>query len=133
LALRDEGLLSSPTYWQLGFTGDRVPGGPPATARQLDAFLEVLPSEEPWTIHVRDGDGLEMAALAILGGGHVSIGIGDDPYQRLGLPTNSDLVGRVAHLAETIGRPVATQMQARVITGLHRSPQLRRPNGQGIS
>lgn len=125
LALRDEGLLSSPTFWLLGFTSERVPGGPPATARQLDAFLDVLPPEEPWSVHVRDGDGLAMAAMAVLRGGHVSIGLGDDPYKRLGFPTNSDLVRRVAHLAETIGRPVATQAQARAITGLHRSPVLR--------
>lgn len=118
LRMRDLGVLPPPTFWQLGFTGDRIPGGLPPTERQLNAFLDILPAGEPWTVHVRDGDGLAMAALAILHGGHVSIGLGDDPYTRLGHPTNADLVRRVADLAETIGRPPASADQARAIAGL---------------
>lgn len=112
------GLLPEPAYWQLGFTGDSVPGGPPATLANLHAFLEEIPRGDPWTMHVRDGDGMAMAAWAISLGGHVSIGLGDDPYKRLGLPTNSELVRRVAQMAETIGRPVATVAQAREIVGV---------------
>jgi uncharacterized protein (DUF849 family) len=111
-------LLPQPAYWQLGFTGDAVPGGPPPTLANLNAFLEVLPQGDPWTIHVRDGDGMAMAAWAITLGGHVSIGLGDDPYQRLGRPSNADLVRRMVQIAETVGRPVATTAQAREIIGV---------------
>jgi uncharacterized protein (DUF849 family) len=121
LALRDEGLIPQPMYWQLGFTGPATPGGPPATQRQLEAFLEEIPAGDVWTVHVRDGDGLELAARAILLGGHVSVGLGDDPYERLGFPANADIVRRVAAFAELIGRPVATQTEARELTGLTRS------------
>lgn len=117
LRLRESGSLTSPIYWQLGFTGPRIPGGPPATVRQLEAFLDELPPGEPWNVHVRDGDGLAMAAQAILRGGHVAIGLGDDPYERLGRPTNAELVRRVASVAETVGRPVADPAEARRILG----------------
>jgi 3-keto-5-aminohexanoate cleavage enzyme len=116
--MQQQDLLPRPAYWQLGFTGDLVPGGPPPTLANLYAFLEAIPQGDPWTIHVRDGDGMAMAAWAISLGGHVSIGLGDDPYERLGRPSNSELVRRVAHMAETIGRPVATTSQAREILGL---------------
>jgi hypothetical protein len=99
--------------WQLGFTGPVIPGGQPPTSRQLDAFLDVLPAAEAWTVHVRDGDGMSMAAHAILRGGHISIGLGDDPYERFAYPTNAELVQRVAEIARTVGRPLATTEQAR--------------------
>lgn len=115
LRLREAGTIRVPVLWQLGFTGDLVPGGLPATEKQLDAFLDVIPADEPWNVHVRDGDGLPMAVAAMLRGGHVAIGLGDDPYERLGLPTNAQLVQRVADAAVTIGRPVATASEARAM------------------
>lgn len=118
LRLREAGILPPPTFWQLGFTGDATPGGPPATPAMGAAFLEQLPANEPWTIHVRDGQGLEMADWAIRHGGHVSIGLGDDPYADLGLPTNADLVRRVVDLATRHGRAVADTTQARRLLSL---------------
>lgn len=118
LRLRDACILTVPVYWQFGFTADAMPGGTPATPRQLDAFLDELPAGEPWNVHVREGDGLALAAHAILRGGHVAIGLGDDPYDRLGNPTNADLVSRLHQLATTIGRPVATPSGAAHLLGL---------------
>ena len=40
-------------------------------------------------------------------GRHGSLGLGDYYYDRFGTPTNADLVGLMADLAETFGRPVA--------------------------
>jgi 3-keto-5-aminohexanoate cleavage enzyme len=116
--MQSKGLLDRNAYWQFGFTGDAVPGGPPPTLANLQTFLEAIPHGDPWTMHVRDGDGLTMAAWAISLGGHVSIGLGDDPYARLGNPDNSELVRRIVQLAETLGRPVATIDQAREIVGV---------------
>jgi 3-keto-5-aminohexanoate cleavage enzyme len=118
LRLRETGVIDAPGFWMLGFTGDAMPGGMPASLTSLRGYLDVIPAGEPWTVHVARGDCMSMAAWAITLGGHVSIGIGDDPYLRLGAPTNSDLVRRVAQLAETIGRPVATITQTREILGL---------------
>lgn len=118
LRLREMGLIRSPVYWQLGFTGEKVPGGLPPTVRQLEAFLDELPPGEPWNIHVRDGDGLSLAVEAMLRGGHIAIGLGDDPYLRLGLPSNADIVTRLTNIAGTIGRNIATPDDARNILGL---------------
>ena len=116
--LQETGLLSRPTLWCLGFTGEEVPGGPPATPANLRTFLDELPAGAPWTVHCRNGDVLPLAAWAITQGGHVSIGLGDHPYSRFGTPRNSDLVARVADMAHTLGRPVATPHQAREILGI---------------
>ena len=53
----------------------------------------------------------QAPTAAITLGGHVSLG--DYHYDRFGTPTNADLVGRVADLVETLGRPVATPEQPR--------------------
>lgn len=118
--LQEAGLLERPTIWCLGFTGDAVPGGPPPTPANLRTFLDELPPGAPWTVHCRGGDVLPLAAAAIIRGGHVSIGLGDHPYSRFGRPSNADLVRRVAEMADTLGRPVATPRQAREILGLDR-------------
>lgn len=125
--LIERGDISVPVYWQLGFTGERVPGGPPATVKQLEAFLDELPAGAQWNVHVRDGDGLPMAVAAILHGGHVSIGLGDDPYLRLGRPTNADLVGAIADAATVVGRPLASPEQARQMLGFPALTAVQRP------
>ena len=57
-------------------------------------------------------------AHAISSGGHVAIGLGDHPYPELGYPTNAQLVARVAEMARTMGREVATAAEARRMLGL---------------
>lgn len=109
------GVLDHPTFWQFGFTGDQIPGGPPPTLTNLQTFLEAIPAGDPWTVHCQKGDAMPLAAWAILLGGHVSIGLGDYPYSHFGKPRNSDLVKRVADMALTLGRPVATPAEARKI------------------
>ncbi|GIT30092.1 MAG: hypothetical protein Ct9H300mP1_21380 [Planctomycetaceae bacterium] len=60
-----------------------------------------------------------MAALAIVMGGHVRVGLEDNLYYRRGeLATNEQLVARVARIAEELQRPVATPDEARAILGL---------------
>ncbi len=63
---------------------------------------------------------LPFAALAIVLGGHVRVGLEDNLYYRAGEPAEStaQLVERVADLAATLERPVATPAEAREILGL---------------
>jgi 3-keto-5-aminohexanoate cleavage enzyme len=63
---------------------------------------------------------LPFAAMGILFGGHVRVGLEDNVYYRRGelAASNAQLVERVAGLAETLGRPVANTSQAREILGL---------------
>ncbi|MFC7200991.1 3-keto-5-aminohexanoate cleavage protein [Halospeciosus flavus] len=63
---------------------------------------------------------LPFAALGLLLGGHVRVGLEDNIYYRRGelAESSAQLVERVANLAETLGRPVATTSEARDILGL---------------
>ncbi|MFB6083073.1 MAG: 3-keto-5-aminohexanoate cleavage protein [Halorientalis sp.] len=63
---------------------------------------------------------LAFATMGILFGGHVRVGLEDNVYYERGelAESNAQLVERVAGIAETLGRPVATTDQAREILGL---------------
>ena len=53
-----------------------------------------------------------LAAAIISQGGHISIGLGDHPYNELGMPTNADLIRRIVAIAHECGREVATPAEA---------------------
>jgi uncharacterized protein (DUF849 family) len=118
LRFREAGLTPARTFWELPFTGDAFPAGPQAEIHELLALVAAIPPGEPWLVMCFNGDVMALAAWAITLGGHVAIGTGDHDYLRLGAPDNGELVARVAQLAETVGRPVATPAQAREIIGL---------------
>jgi 3-keto-5-aminohexanoate cleavage enzyme len=63
---------------------------------------------------------LPFAALGILLGGHVRVGLEDNVYYERGelAESNAQLVGRVAGLAKSLGRPVATPSEARELLGI---------------
>ena len=113
-------LLDDPAYVLFVHTGGPVLGGHPATPAGLRAFVDTLPPDRPiqWTVNGKPANILAIAAEAIQLGGHVAIGIGDYPYPELGLPTNVELVERVADLARSLGREVATPEETRAILGL---------------
>ncbi|RDI72092.1 BKACE family enzyme [Halopelagius longus] len=63
---------------------------------------------------------LPFAAMGILLGGHVRVGLEDNVYYRRGelAESNAQLVERTVRVAEELGREVATPSQARDILGL---------------
>ena len=63
---------------------------------------------------------LPFAAMGVLFGGHVRVGLEDNVYYEAGelAESNAQLVERVAGLAETLGRPVASPDEAREMLGL---------------
>ncbi|WP_132059827.1 BKACE family enzyme [Halorussus amylolyticus] len=63
---------------------------------------------------------LPFAAMGMLFGGHVRVGLEDNVYYRRGelAESNAQLVERVADLASLLGREVATTREAREILGL---------------
>lgn len=64
---------------------------------------------------------LPFAAMGILFGGHVRVGLEDNVYYRRGelAESNAQLVRRVVRLADELERAVATPSQAREILGLY--------------
>jgi uncharacterized protein (DUF849 family) len=114
---KEMGLVQPRCFYQLVFTPDDFPSGPPAEPHALLSMVATIQDGDPWEI-LYHGDAMPLAAWAIPLGGHVAIGLGDHSYDRFGKPHNGDIVAHVARLAETIGRPVASPAQTREILGL---------------
>jgi 3-keto-5-aminohexanoate cleavage enzyme len=95
--------------------------GHPATVKGLDTIVDFFPegSDWRWTVSVIGGNAFAVLADAIERGGDVAIGLHDYPYPELGYPTNAELVSRVADLARSMGREVATAAEARDMLGMH--------------
>jgi 3-keto-5-aminohexanoate cleavage enzyme len=112
---QEMGLLSRNTFWEFVFTGEIMPSGILPTLPNLQAVVDSIPAGDPWLVMCWNGDVMHLAAWAITMGGHVGIGLGDDPYIRFGQPHNGELVEKVAKMAHTLGREVATPAQTREI------------------
>lgn len=114
------GWLDGPVFAEFVCTDNHCIGGHPGTAKGLQAFIDFLPEGVPveWTVCNYGGNLLGLVAQAISQGGHVSIGLGDYHYAELGTPTNADLVRRVADIARSLGREVATPAEARQILAI---------------
>jgi len=113
------GLLGEPPFYFNLLLGSRY--SVPASARHLSNMLEDLPPQSVWSAAGIGLFQLPMNVLAIAMGGHCRVGLEDNIYRgfdRSELATNLDLVERVAHLAETFGRPLASPARARALLGL---------------
>jgi uncharacterized protein (DUF849 family) len=134
---QEMGILPRNTLWEFVFTGEVMPTGAMPTISGLQAFMDAIPPGDPWLVLCWNGDVMRLASWAITLGGHVGIGLGDDPYTRFGKPHNGQLVEMVAKMAHTLGREVATPAQAREIlkmpTRSHQAQTtLRQPQTQTV-
>ena len=117
-AFIDAGLLAEPAFAVLFLSGEGFLGGHPATSAGLRAFVDNLPARRiEWSVLAHQADLLRLAPEVIALCGHISIGLGDYAYPGLGLPSNADLVRRVAEIAKTMGREIATPDEARQMLG----------------
>ncbi len=112
-----QGLLQEPLHFNLVLG---VPGGLPATAKNLLFLLDLIPSASTWTVSGIGRHQLSMNTLGILLGGHIRTGFEDNIYYLKGVLAegNASLVSRLANLAETLERPVASPFEARKILGI---------------
>jgi 3-keto-5-aminohexanoate cleavage enzyme len=96
--------------------------GLPATAKALDAYLELLElgggADLPWMTTVLGGDitASGMTELTIAKGGHIRLGLED--YGGPRQPSNVELIEEVTALAKKAGRPIATTAQTAAILKL---------------
>ncbi len=111
-------LLVPPLYanLMLGF-----PNSAPADARSLVALVDALPAGTTWAAAGLGAFQAPANALAVAMGGHVRVGLEDNPW--LDAPgrepaTNVQLVERATAMAAAVGRPLATAAQTRAILGL---------------
>jgi 3-keto-5-aminohexanoate cleavage enzyme len=112
-------MLGEPPYYFNLLLGSRY--SVPATARHLSNMVEDLPPDSVWSAAGIGLFQLPMNTLAIAMGGHCRVGLEDTIYHDFGrarLATNQGLVDRVALLAESFGRALATPTRARSLLGL---------------
>ncbi len=93
----------------------------PATLASLSHIAESLPKDSIWAAGGLGQFQLPMNAAAIVGGGHVRVGIEDSmyfDYNKVVVASNLMLVQRIVRLAEELQRPLATPEEARRMIGL---------------
>ncbi|MHB8075319.1 3-keto-5-aminohexanoate cleavage enzyme [Desulfosporosinus fructosivorans] len=117
LTLVKQGLLHAPLHFNFVLG---VPGGLPATAKNLLFLLDLIPSASTWTVSGIGRHQLSMNTLGIILGGHVRTGFEDNIYYRKGVLAegNAPFVSRLVNLAQTLDRSVATPLEARKLLGI---------------
>jgi 3-keto-5-aminohexanoate cleavage enzyme len=99
-----------------------VPGAMPAWPDAVDFLAGHLPQGATWSATGIGGSHLPVTERALALGGHVRTGFEDVRWFARGelAASNSQLVGRVADMARSAGRNLATPKVARQILGLKR-------------
>ncbi len=117
VALCERRELADPVYGTLIFGPGTL--SPPTPGNFL-AAIELLPEGAQFNTLAFGRHQLPFATMGILFGGHVRVGLEDNVYYERGrlAESNAQLVERVATLAETLGRKVATPNEAREILNL---------------
>jgi 3-oxoadipate:acetyl-CoA acetyltransferase len=118
-----KGLVGPAPYYFNLLLGSRY--SVPATARHLSNMIQDLPERSLWSAAGIGLFQLPMNTLALAMGGHCRVGLEDNIYHDFGrtrLATNLGLLNRLATLAETFGRSLATPLRARALLGLGPSP-----------
>lgn len=113
--------LLKPPYITTLFFG--WPGGTwsPPTVEEYLYRRRLLPEGAAAAVSIMHEDQMKILAAAIMQGDHVRVGTEDYPFTRAGsLATTHELVGEIASISRSLGRPVATVAQARRILGLDR-------------
>jgi uncharacterized protein (DUF849 family) len=79
----------------------------------------LLPPNSPWFSFGISLHQFPMAAQAVLLGGHVRVGMGDNIYLGRGelAPSNAALVEKAVKIIEVLGDQVATPVDARQMLG----------------
>jgi len=95
----------------------------PATPEAMSYMRTLLPVGSTWFAFGISLHQFQMAAQAVLLGGHVRVGLEDNLYLERGrlTPSNAALVAKAAKIIELLGSGIATPAEARELLGL-RSP-----------
>ncbi len=121
---RDMGLVQEPLTVEMTLT-ERDTYGPYPDAKGLMMYLDMLPKDMRcnWfaVVHAAHEDGAAFRRISMLAaamGGHVRLGLGDNPLLDGKPHTNEQHVEIVAEMARQAGREVATAADARRLIGL---------------
>ena len=96
-----------------------IDGGAPASAESIIAMRAMLPAQADWAAFGIAQHEMPMAALAVLLGGNVRVGLEDNLYLERGvLATNGQLVEKAARIVRDLGARILTPSQTRAKLGL---------------
>ncbi|MBU3143048.1 3-keto-5-aminohexanoate cleavage protein [Clostridium sp. CF012] len=117
IRLQKKGFIKTPMHFNFVMG---VNGGISATPRDLVFMEGSIPAGSTFTVSGIGRSEFQMAAMAIIMGGHVRVGFEDNVYIEKGIPakSNAELVERVVRLAKELGREIASPKEAREILGL---------------
>lgn len=117
-ALVREGKLKEPLHIQFVMFGGLSCMSP--TPETLIYCVNQIPDNWTWSVCAPGRYEMQMAALAIIMGGHVRVGMEDNIYLEKGVlaKSNAELVEKVVRIAKELGREIATPDEAREILGL---------------
>ncbi len=122
LALVDEGLVAPPPLVQFGLG---LKWGAPSDARMLLAMRDMLPPGSQWVAFGAGREQMQLAALSVLLGGHVRVGLEDNLFRSRGvLATNAELVADAVYLIRTLGGQAATPDETRALLGIGAQSQV---------
>ncbi len=119
LRLYKKGLIDGPLHFNIVLG---VNGAMTATTRDLVYMVESLPKDATWCATGIGRGAFDLAANAIVMGGHVRVGFEDNLYLEKGVlaRSNGALVEKVVKLANILKRDIATPEEARRILSLRK-------------
>lgn len=117
LAIVKKGLADAPLNFQFVLG---VPGGMSPSPKNICFLSEAVPDNANWGVAGIGRHQLSLGMISILLGGNVRVGFEDNIYYSKGehAKSNAQLVARMVRLSEEIGRPIASENDARGILGL---------------
>lgn len=110
-----KGLLDEPLHFDMVLGVQMT-----ATARDLAFCVDSMPAGSTWTVAGLGRHQFDMAALAIVMGGHIRVGFEDNLFLEKGVlaKSNGELVEKAAKMVRLLGREVATPAEAREILSI---------------
>jgi 3-keto-5-aminohexanoate cleavage enzyme len=120
--LVDQGLLATPV-WTTFFLGWKGGCWTPPTPKALMFMHDHKPEKFVYSVSVMDPPThWQVLTTSILLGGHVRVGMEDNPYLSPGVlaKSNAELVEKIVRIARELGREIASPAEARAMTGLPR-------------
>jgi 3-keto-5-aminohexanoate cleavage enzyme len=117
--LVEQGLLKTPV-WVTFFLGWKGGCWTPPTLKALQYMHDHKPADFVYNVSVMDPPThWQVLTMAILLGGHVRVGMEDNPFLRPGeyARSNAELVEKIVRISREVGREIASPEEARRITG----------------
>jgi len=124
MRMRDMGLLKGP-IWTTFFLGWKGGCWTPPTLRAMVYMADHCPPGFVWNTSVMDpAEQLTVLTTAILLGGHVRVGMEDNPFIAAGeyALSNAELVEKIVRIARELGREIASPDEARAIMHVAKRP-----------